>query len=90
MVFVQVLIAILGVILFAVGVLQARVWRLSRVEPRFVQVGVGVLASSRLVAGLALFAAAAAAVWQLFLVGAICVLAGNVAASTARRQLKRL
>jgi hypothetical protein len=86
----RVILAFLGVILLAPGVLQARAWGMSDGEPLFVRVGVGVLAASRLLAGTAFVIGALVASWPLIASGAVCLLLGSAMAYVARRQLSRL
>jgi hypothetical protein len=81
---------LLGAIMFVPGALQARVWRMSGSEPRFVRAGVGVLAASRLLGGTAFVIGGAVASPALVVVGGACLLLGSAAAAIARRQLKRL
>ena len=78
---------VLGLGAFYVGILQLRVLRLSRREPRHVQVGVGGLATSRLLAGVAFVTAGIVLTRYAILVAAISVIVGGVIAGVARRRL---
>ncbi len=89
MLFVRILFVVLGLMMFYVGVLQSRVWRLSVDEPRYVRVGVGVLAASRLAAGVAFVSAGVWLVKGAVVAAAICLILGGVVAAGARRKLKQ-
>ena len=78
---------VLGLGAFYVGILQLQVLRLSRAEPRAIQVSVGVLATARLVAGVAFVTAGVFLARYAVLVAAISMLVGGVVAEVARRRL---
>ena len=87
MILVQVIVALLGLMWLYVGSLQLRVWKQSAGESRVVRRSVGALAASRVIAGLACLAGGIFASWPLIICSAACLLAGNLAAEYAKRQL---
>jgi hypothetical protein len=86
---VRILVVLLGLIFIVPGLMQARAWRMSNGEPRYVRAAVGGLSVSRLLAAIAFLFAGVFVLWPVILVGASCVILGNVGASWAGRQLKR-
>jgi hypothetical protein len=86
----RILFALLGLLLLAPGVLQARGFRMSDGEARFVRAGVGVPAASRLLAGTAFFVGAVLGIWRLVAAGLVCFLLGSAAAEVVRLKLKRV
>jgi hypothetical protein len=85
----RILFGVVGLLFVYVGALTSRAWRASTGEPRYVLFSVGGLAASRFLGGAAFIAGGIARAWQPVVVGAACLLLGNVAADVGRRRLKR-
>lgn len=89
MVAARILVALVGCMFVYSGMLLARAWRQGAAETRSVRAGVGALTASRLGAGIAFLVGGVMALWPAIVAGAVGLLLGNIAASAARRHLKR-